>query len=661
MLYCFYSPPNITFELFLLSLACFKTVSNFKSSIIFCDFNLPEIDWNDVSVFYSARARALLDLCDDLGWSQVNCSPTRGTNVLDLVFTNDPLLVSSISTGMPFGSSDHDSIHVSVIPPPVESVSIRDTESVNVYDFSNVHWDDYMRCINDVNWTNFFANSKSADDCWILFSDFINECNMKFVSIKTLKPENRISNTKTQPRVVKNLLLKKHKLWKKLKEDPSDIIKSRYSLCVASIKTVQDDLEFKKEKKIIESQNLGVLYKHINSRMSHKQGIAPLKDYYGNIVSDDAGKASILNINFSQMCTIDDGKIPLPIIDYNNTIIPPLLSFSSIHFNEHLICNVINKLDGNCSPGPDGFRSILLKCLKPVICRPLSILFTKMFNFGAVPNDWKKAIVKPIFKKGSASDPNNYRPISLTSVICKVFETIIKNQLLDYLNEYSLLSREQHGFLSKHSTTTNLLESLNDWTASLDKHLVTKILYMDFEKAFNCVSVPKLLCKLERFGINGNLLLCIKSFLTGRSQCVSIDNYKSSYLPIVSGVPQGSVLGPLLFLLYINDLPNIFCEGIVAKLFADDLKSYNVLDYRSNPSIMQNAVHALLGWCTSWQLNLSSSKCGSLLLNGNSNFRDSETILMGKEDLKTLETFSDLGVVIVANLYFSPHIGLRKR
>ena len=429
-------------------------------------------------------------------------------------------------------------------------------------------------------------------------------------------------------------------------------------MCVSSIKTVQEELEFKKEKNIIESQNLGVLYKHINSRMSHKQGIAPLKDYYGNIVSDDAGKANILNVNFSQMCTIDDGKIPLPIIDYNNNIVPSLSSFSCINFNEHFIFKVIDKLDGNCSPGPDDFRSILLKGLKHVICYPLSILFTKMFNFGDVPNDWKKAIVKPIFKKGSASDPNNYRPISLTSVVCKVFETIIKNQLLDYLNENSLLSREQHGFLSKHSTTTNLLESLNDWTSSWDKHLVTKILYMDFEKAFNCVSVPKLLCKLERLGINGNLLLCIKSFLTGRSQCVSIATHKSAYLPIVSGVPQGSVLGPILFLLYINDLPNIFCDGIVAKLFADDLKSYNVFDYRSNPPSMQNAVDALLGWCSSWQLNLSSPKCGSLLLQGNSNFRDSETILMGNEELKTLKTVSDLGVVIDANLSFSPHINI---
>ena len=180
------------------------------------------------------------------------------------------------------------------------------------------------------------------------------------------------------------------------------------------------------------------------------------------------------------------------------------------------------------------------------------------------------AIVKPVFKKGNALDPNNYRPISLTCVICKMFESIIKNQLLLYLEGGSIISRAQHGFLSKHSTTTNLLESLNDWTKSLESKQFVKVLYVDFEKAFDRVSVPKLLQKLKSIGISGRLFECICSFLSNRSQSVRVGTALSTSLNVVSGVPQGSVLGPFLFLLFINDLPDALDDTCSTKLFADE-------------------------------------------------------------------------------------------
>ena len=157
-----------------------------------------------------------------------------------------------------------------------------------------------------------------------------------------------------------------------------------------------------------------------------------------------------------------------------------------------------------------------------MLCFPLSILFNLIFQFGAVPNDWKCATVIPIFKKGTSADPNNYRPISLTSIVCKVYESIIKCQILSYLDTFSLISKDQHEFFFKHSVVTNLMESLNDWTSNLENKSTVKILYIDFAKAFDSVSIPKLLQKLINFGIEGLLISCIKSFLTDRHQRVKV-------------------------------------------------------------------------------------------------------------------------------------------
>ena len=182
----------------------------------------------------------------------------------------------------------------------------------------------------------------------------------------------------------------------------------------------------------------------------------------------------------------------------------------------------IAKLKAKSSAGPDGFPALLFKKLLHCLAYPLSVMFDGIFQFGEIPCVWKKAIVIPIFKKGSSSDPGNYRPISLTCICCKLFEACIKAQLIPYLFEHNMISSSQHGFLAKKSTCTNLLECLCDWSGNLDKHAATLVAYIDFAKAFDSVSLPKLMHKLPSYGLAGNLLSCIKAFLTNRSQRVRV-------------------------------------------------------------------------------------------------------------------------------------------
>ena len=226
------------------------------------------------------------------------------------------------------------------------------------------------------------------------------------------------------------------------------------------------------------------------------------------------------------------------------------------------------------SAGPDGFPSIFFLNLASVLAKPVAMLSDFCFDYGALPKIWKSAVVTLIYKNGVSSSVENYRPISLTCITCKVFETVVKDCMISFLQRHGLINSAQHGFLAGHSTCTNLLQSLNDWTISVKNGNCTRVAHVDFSRAFDSVCHPKLMLKLRGYGFEGPLLTIIKSFLDMRIQCVNINGAHSHSKFMISGVPQGSVLGPLLFIIYINDIVDIFSNNIVSKYFADDAKLY---------------------------------------------------------------------------------------
>ena len=210
-------------------------------------------------------------------------------------------------------------------------------------------------------------------------------------------------------------------------------------------------------------------------------------------------------------------------------------------------------------------------------------MFRSFVDLRDLPSEWKLSIVAPIFKKGAFSDPANYRPIAFTCNCCKILESIIANDILNFLYEHKLINKHQHGFLKRNSTSTNLLECMNDWTISLANHKLVSIAYIEFKSAFDVISHSKLLVKLSGYGISGCLFFWIKAFLSGRQQRDRIDSSLSSTCLVTSGVPQGSVLGPLLFNLFVNDISDNFDNDCTVKLFADDIKLYTEFSniYRS--------------------------------------------------------------------------------
>ena len=192
-----------------------------------------------------------------------------------------------------------------------------------------------------------------------------------------------------------------------------------------------------------------------------------------------------------------------------------------------------------------------------------------------MPLVWLKAYITAIYKKGDSSKACNYRPISLTCTMYKLMEVIVKDHVMKYLLSKGLVSKEQHAFIMKYSTVTNLLECMHDWAVSLHNKIPVDAIYIDFSRAFDSVVHSKLLVKLQTFGISGNLLSWICAFLSDRSQSVVVENCSSSWLSVRSGDPQGFVLGPIFFILFIDDIAEICCGTVKHALFADDLKLFS--------------------------------------------------------------------------------------
>jgi hypothetical protein len=272
-------------------------------------------------------------------------------------------------------------------------------------------------------------------------------------------------------------------------------------------------------------------------------------------------------------------------------------------------------------------------------------MFNKSMAESDVPEEWKLANVTPIFKKGRKALPCNYRPVSLTSQVCKIMESIIRDKMIEHISTWKLLRDSQHGFMRSRSCLTNVLTFLEKVTEFVDDGSPVDVIYLDFQKAFDKVPHERLLLKLKAHGIDENVLLWIRKWLVGRRQRVVLNGVTSTWKPVESGVPQGSVLGPTLFLIYVNDMDSVV-EVLLLK-FADDSKLYDKVKTEVDRQRIQRDLVRLVEWSEDWQMSFNVQKCKVMHIGHNN---PEHSYSMNGEELQTVEEEKDLGIVITKDL-----------
>ena len=566
------------------------------------------------------------------GLTQMVSHPTHGSNCIDLVLVSTLDLIWDISVVEPFSSScDHSAIHFSVSYP----VEISDRQNQCFLDFFNADYCSMISIIKDIDWSFLCQNSLSVEMFWSKISNVLYSCIAQFVPrrYQSRKPF-------SYPIHIRRLLGLK-KLW--YSKD-----KVRYKHFARKYDMAVKDFILSQENNVLKKKNLSSFYSYVNSKLTTSQCIPPLVDSNDNLVVSNHDKCTVLNDYFASVFTADDGLLPefVPRLSENNSLNCVLFTFDKV-------LKTLKSLPSKCSKTPDGFPAFFLKSLAPAIAFPLSLLFEMSMSTGDIPLVWKTALVCPVFKKGSRKQPSNYRPISQTCILCKVMESIISSSMISFLRTHNLISQDQFGFLTRRSTCTQLLLTLNNWTLNVDNGMKVDVVYTDIAKAFDSVSHSKLLLKVEAYGFKSNLLQWIRAFLNDRTQCVYVGLDVSSPKAITSGVPQGSVLGPLLFLIYVNDLPDHIQSPAGIKIFADDTKLYLGYTDNQNAPLIQS-LYQFCSWSHTWQLSVAYTKC-SVISFGSHGYEPTSLYSLSGIPLQFVSSIRDLGVCLNSDLMPSMH------
>ena len=656
-----YRPPSYTIienEELLQSLQTF--VSD-KEAILIGDFNLPNVIWGEDDAHHifhgTSTERAFLDMFDTLGlkqWISVPTYPSSG-NTLDLVLTTEPDCIGSATVESPLPACDH-------CPIVFEYVLSTDTLPRDEHSSFGRLWHKgnfkkLNKLLLDVDWDYELALMNS-DESYEKLLRTVKDIAHELIPVK----QSRLPKVKppwhTNP--PGSLVRKHNRVWQTYKlvrqeqgrRSPAALeAYGHFSSLNRQVRCFSVQSQSRYEHSLIEKwkDNPKLLHAYIRSKKSAPVTVGPLQLKDGTISSDPQAMSECLAEAFCSVYTRGepDNQVPHQVHDS---------SMPDMHLTVEEVRTLLENTDGNTAMGPDGLHPLILKNCAESLAKPIHTVFIRSLQEGQLPAAWKDSAVIPIFKKGHQIDLLNYRPVCLTSVVCKRLERKLSEHIYNYLQSSSLLSSHQFGFRPGYSTTEQLMLVYEEVSAGVDAGRTVDVVLFDYSKAFDVVPHAVLLKKLEHLGIEGDVLCWISSFLMGRTMRVSVKNHFSEAKEVTSGVPQGSVLGPLLFLIYINHVASqLSCKY---KIFADDLKIYACGEAHNTGTDLepriQADIDALSSTSESWGLSLNPKKC--VVLRFSRKKQETPCYVLQGSILPSPRAHTDLGVIIDTSLKFHDHI-----
>lgn len=648
-----------------------KARKKFTNIWVAGDFNLPKMDWDTMSPSSDCRNqtfyREVLDTLNDTNLTQMVNLPTRDDNILDLFLTTNPTLVNQVNI-LP-GISDHNIVEVRVNT----SARVRYQKPRKIHLYKKANWDEIKRSITDYH-NDMLENNKysvlNIEELWEDFANMLHRLTDKYVPTKMSSVRDSLPWVNQS---LKKIFRKRDRAYKKSRKTGKSSDKKKFLDLKHTVRKMVKEAHQKYLEDILNLNNTDAnpsnckpntkkLYSLIKHSKQDSASLPPLKAQ-NKFHYDDTSKATVLNQQFQ---SVFSSKSPLslaslckmklldasdkPGLNESGQHIPKM---PDIKVSSNGIEKLLAKLDPHKASGPDQIKPLLLKTLSKELAPILEVIFQKSLDAGSIPTPWKSANVAPIFKKGDRSCPVNYRPISLTCVLCKTLEHIVSSSIIKHFTHHDILYHLQHGFREKRSCTTQLVMLVNDLVTSIYNKRQVDLILLDFSKAFDKVNHEKVLQKIHLYGIRGQTLKWIKSFLDNRTQSVVLNGHSSEPIPVSSGVPQGSVLGPLLFLAYINDLPDNLNSKV--RLFADDTAIYMSFSSPQQSMALQKDLKTLEIWEKDWDMEFNPLKCQVVHVTKRKHPIPTQYYLHGVL-LESVTSAKYLGVDISSDLSWDTHI-----
>ena len=660
-----YRPPKATLSSFQKTLTVLSEQISSSSPdstlIVMGDFNFPStiVEWqphSEMPGFFSVPKgnspsfNLFEDFVSEHGLTQVVGVPTTDKNILDLVLINEEDMISDISVS-PIKISDHYMIEIKS-KLKIEAVQGRKKEKVGLSKF----------CFEDKHWPaiNLALERKRCDlisvfegetDLCKAYNQFLQSLEEICLSLSIPILGQKDKGPHIIPKLRQKLFKKRALVCKSLREcvNPFRIValKKRLEEIDSNIQiSIEAEVKMKEDKAIEQIKtNPKAFYSFANARRKYSPKTGPLV-YQDKEYSNDLDMANIMCDQFCSVFTTPT-QFPLREIHLEGS------TLEDIDISEEDVVEAISQLNRSSSPGPDGVTCQFLMECKHSLAPILVIFFRKPLEQSDIPDLLKLAIITPLYKGGSESDPANHRPVSVTSNVSKVEERVTLTKTSDYLLQNSLLPSKQHGFMKQLSTVTQLIEHISTLTDTLEHYQGADVLYLDFAKAYDKVDFGLLIQRLSDLGIRGKVLGWINAFLRGRKQKVKVNGVIGKEADVISGIPQGTILGPLLFILFIAPLADLPSHSSISS-YADDTKLIIGRTDQDDFSALQGDLNLIYSWVKDNNMAFNSSKFKVM------SYGDCSSPPVykapGGEIISQVESIRDLGVTLQTDGKYDLHI-----